>query len=426
MAGKKRVLILCTGNSCRSQMAEGWVRHDLGDRVEVFSAGTRPWIVHPVAREVMAEAGVDLSGHASKYVRQFAGEEFDLVITVCDSAREECPVFPRAARQIHESIEDPVGLGLEGEEEKEAFRRTRDEIRERIVALVRREIGADRPEGDAMPEKEIKSAVRKRYAGIARGGTSCCGPSASSGSCCSPSPAEDLSRKIGYEDRDLSAVPEGANLGLGCGNPVALASLRAGDVVVDLGSGAGFDCFLAAGRVGDSGRVIGVDMTPEMLEKARENARKGGYRNVEFRLGEIENLPVADGTADVIISNCVINLSTDKPRVFREAFRVLKPGGRLMVSDLVITRPLPESVRRSVEGYAGCISGALLKEDYLDAIRSAGFSEVRVVGESRYPIGEGNPDETEKALFGDVDVTPDELRATAEAVVSLKVSARKI
>jgi len=276
-----------------------------------------------------------------------------------------------------------------------------------------------------MSEQEIKSAVRKHYAEIARGEASCCGPSASSGSCCSSSAPSEMSRKIGYEDRDLSAVPEGANLGLGCGNPVALASLRTGDVVVDLGSGAGFDCFLAAGRVGDSGRVIGVDMTHEMLEKARANARKGGYRNVEFRLGEIENLPVADGTADVIISNCVINLSTDKPGVFREAFRVLKPGGRLMVSDLVLTRPLPESVRRSVEAYAGCISGALPKEDYLDAIRSAGFSEVRVVGESGYPIGEGNPDGTETALFGDVNVTPDELRATAEAVVSLKVAARK-
>ena len=425
MAEKKRVLILCTGNSCRSQMAEGWVRHDLGDRVEVFSAGTHPWIVHPVSREVMAEVGVDLSGHASKSVHQFAGEEFDLVITVCDSAREECPVFPRAAKQTHESIEDPVGLGLEGDEEKEAFRRTRDEIRERIVALVRREIGAERPEGVAMSEQEIKSAVRKHYAEIARRGASCCGHSASSGSCCSTSAPAELSRKIGYEDRDLSAVPEGANLGLGCGNPVALASLRTGDVVVDLGSGAGFDCFLAAGRVGDSGRVIGVDMTHEMLEKARENARKGDYRNVEFRLGEIENLPVADGTADVIISNCVINLSTDKPKVFREVFRVLKPGGRLMVSDLVLTRPLPESVRRSVEAYAGCISGALMKEDYLDAIRSAGFSEVRVAEESGYPIGESNPDETELVLFRDENVSPGEMKAAAEAVVSLRVAARK-
>jgi SAM-dependent methyltransferase len=194
-------------------------------------------------------------------------------------------------------------------------------------------------------------------------------------------------------------------------------------VVVDLGSGAGFDCFLAARRVGESGRVIGVDMTHEMLEKSRENARKGGYRNVEFRLGEIENLPVADGIADVIISNCVINLSTDKPRVFREAFRVLKPGGRLMVSDLALQRALPPSVRRSLEAYAGCISGALLKEEYLDAIRGAGFSEVRIAEESNYAVGSSHPDETELALFRDENVSPEEMREAADAVVSLKVQA---
>jgi arsenite methyltransferase len=425
MGGKKRVLIVCTGNSCRSQMAEAWVRRDLGDLVEVFSAGTHPWIVHPVVREVMEEAGVDLSGHASKYVHQFAEEDLDLVVTLCDSARDECPDFPRAARRIHESIEDPVGLGLEGEEQREAFRRTRDEIRERIVALVRREIGAARPEGAAMPDQEIKSAVRKHYAEIARGETSCCGPAASSGGCCTAPEAAGLSGKIGYEERDLRGVPEGADLGLGCGNPVALASLRAGEVVVDLGSGAGFDCFLAAGRVGDSGRVIGVDMTHEMLEKARENARKAGYRNVEFRLGEIENLPVADMTADVIISNCVINLSTDKPRVLREAFRILKPRGRLMVSDLALTRPLPESVRRSVEAYAGCIAGALLKEEYLDAVRSAGFREVRVVEQSGYPPLEGDPDEMDPALLRDASISREEWRAAAGAVVSLKIAARK-
>src|SRR5207249_3485424 len=159
--------------------------------------------------------------------------------------------------------------------------------------------------------------------------------------------------------------------------------------------GAGFDCFLAARKVGRSGRVIGVDMTHEMLEKARRNAREGGYANVEFRLGEIENLPLADGSADVILSNCVINLSTDKGRVFREAFRVLKPGGRMMVSDLVLARPLPESVRRSLQAYAGCIAGALRKEEYLDAIRAAGFSDIRIAGESIYPVGSSHPDASE-------------------------------
>jgi arsenite methyltransferase len=428
MSDKARVLIICTANSCRSQMAEGWVRHDLGERVEVFSAGTHPWIVHPVAREVMAESGVDISGHASKSILQFAEEEFDLVITVCDSAREECPVFPGAKRHAHESIADPVRLGLDGMEEKAAFRVTRDEIRQRIVALVRRNIGAESPEGEDMSEQTIKSAVRKHYATIAmEDREGCCAPPTSKGSCCSSTSAPgDLSRKIGYAEQDLAEVPEGANLGLGCGNPVALASLKEGEVVVDLGSGAGFDCFLAARKVGGSGRVIGVDMTHEMLDKARENARKGGYENVEFRLGEIENLPVADRSADVVLSNCVINLSTDKARTFREAFRVLKAGGRLMVSDLALARPLPPNVRRSLQAYAGCISGALMKEDYLEAVRAAGFREVQITGESSYPVGSSHPDETEQALFQDESISPEEMRAAADAVVSIKVQAVKL
>ena len=273
---------------------------------------------------------------------------------------------------------------------------------------------------------EIHQIVRDHYAAAAErvtstGVTSCCGDG-----CCSGQAIDPISADL-YDDQQVAGLPGDAVLAsLGCGNPTALAELHPGDVVLDLGSGGGIDVLLSAQRVGPTGTAYGLDMTDEMLALAQENKRKSGLANVHFLKGDIEHIPLPVNSVDVIISNCVINLSTDKPRVFREAFRVLKPGGRLMVSDLVITRPLPESVRRSVEGYAGCISGALLKEDYLDAIRSAGFSEVRVVGESRYPIGEGNPDETEKALFGDVDVTPDELRATAEAVVSLKVSARKI
>ncbi|MDD5565253.1 MAG: arsenite methyltransferase, partial [Thermoanaerobaculaceae bacterium] len=249
-----------------------------------------------------------------------------------------------------------------------------------------------------MSNQEIKSSVRAHYASIARQSTGCCGPAGSGGGCCGTSAPVAISKEVGYTDADLAAVPEGSNLGLGCGNPLAFAALSAGDVVVDLGSGAGFDCFLAARRVGANGRVIGVDMTPEMLDRARRNAALDGVANVEFRLGEIENLPVADATADVVISNCVINLSTDKPRVFREALRVLKPGGRLMVSDLVLARPLPDSVARSVAAYAGCIAGAMLKDDYLAAIRAAGFVDVEVLAESGYDIGGANADDTETAL----------------------------
>jgi SAM-dependent methyltransferase len=207
----------------------------------------------------------------------------------------------------------------------------------------------------------------------------------------------------------MTAVPDGANLGLGCGNPVAIASLKKGEVVLDLGSGAGFDAFLAARRVGKTGRVIGVDMTPGMIKRARKNAEKGNYRNIEFRLGEIEKLPVDDGTADVIISNCVINLSPDKEAVFKESFRVLRPGGRLMVSDLVLMKDLPDSIKLSVEAYVGCLAGAVRKNDYLRAIRSAGFMDVKVVGQSAYPVD---------AMF-------EGLKCARGTVVSVKVSARK-
>ena len=277
-----------------------------------------------------------------------------------------------------------------------------------------------------MSDVTVKSAVREHYASVARSESGCCGPAPAKGGCCGAEPAPiEISRAIGYSEQDLSAVPAGSNLGLGCGNPLAFAALKEGDVVVDLGSGAGFDCFLAAQRVGPQGRVIGVDMTHEMLERARTNAARDGVSNVEFRLGEIENLPVADGTADMVISNCVVNLSTDKPRVFREALRVLKPGGRLMVSDLVLARPLPASVARSVAAYAGCIAGAMLKDDYLDAIRGAGFAGVEVVAEATYPIGSSSPDATELALLADPTIPREDLLAAAAAVVSVKVSAVK-
>jgi Methylase involved in ubiquinone/menaquinone biosynthesis len=236
----------------------------------------------------------------------------------------------------------------------------------------------------------------------------------------------EISKKIGYNDEELETVPEGANLGLGCGNPVVLASLREGEIVLDLGSGAGFDCFLAAQKVGEAGQVIGVDMTPEMIDKARENARKGDYGNVEFRLGEIENLPVADNFVDVIISNCVINLSPDKRRVFKEAFRVLKPGGRLMVSDMVLLKELPASVKESITGYVGCLSGAIVKKEYIGEIEMAGFQDVTIIDESSLSLECWTNDPTGKAIVESFNVPQNKLEEIIRAVVSVRVCGVKL
>lgn len=275
---------------------------------------------------------------------------------------------------------------------------------------------------------EVKEKVRERYGKIAQEELGCsCGSSysASSG-------VEDYTKKIGYKEEELPSVPEGANLGLGCGNPVALASLKEGDVVLDLGSGAGFDAFLAAQRVGKSGKVIGVDMTPEMIKKAKENAKKGSFVNVEFRLGEIENLPVADNSVDVVISNCVINLSPAKDRVFKEACRVLKRGGRLMVSDIVLEHPLPIDIKDDIEAYVGCIAGASLKQDYLNFIKNAGFKKVNSRS-SNLPF-EDNNDGKERinqsrigsSLLGKFNGNVQKVIEIRKSIKSVKVSATKL
>lgn len=274
-----------------------------------------------------------------------------------------------------------------------------------------------------MKKEEVRKVVRQGYAQVAKSGSSCCAPQSSCG--CSSNVATDLSKRIGYSDEDIESVPEGANLGLGCGNPIALASLKTGEIVLDLGSGGGFDCFLAANSVGKTGKVIGVDMTPEMIERARENARKGGYENVEFRLGEIENLPTADNSVDVIISNCVINLSPEKDRVFRDAFRVLKPGGRLMVSDIVLLKELPDSIKKSVAAYIGCVAGAAKKEDYLGNIKAAGFKEVTIADETSFPSGNAVKDPTIEALANDFGISKVDLKQLASSIKSIKVSAVK-
>jgi len=275
-----------------------------------------------------------------------------------------------------------------------------------------------------MDNLEIKKIVRERYANTAKTSDGCCGSSTST--CCSGSNlADDVSKKTGYSEEDLKSVPEGANLGLGCGNPVALASLKLGETVIDLGSGPGFDCFLAANKVGPTGKVIGIDMTPEMLDKARQNASKGNYSNVEFRLGEIENLPVADNTADVIISNCVINLSPQKDRVFKEAFRILKPGGRLMVSDIVLLKELPPGIKESVAAYSHCIAGASQKADYINYISNAGFQDIKIVGEITIPEDFGLEDPLIQDLIDKAQITKAELDQVKKSIVSVKVHSVK-
>ena len=255
---------------------------------------------------------------------------------------------------------------------------------------------------------EIRQAVRQRYGRVAESdGSGCgCGPA-----CCDtpPANADTLSQALGYTADEVGTVPRGANLGLGCGNPQAIAALKPGEVVLDLGSGGGFDCFLAARQVGDTGRVIGVDMTPAMVSKARANADKGAYGNVEFQLGEIENLPVADGTVDVVISNCVINLSPDKPRVFTDAYRVLKPGGRLAISDVVAFAELPEHIRQDMALYTGCMAGASTVAEVEAMLRASGFIEIRVVpkDESKSCIRDWAPGS---------DVTDYVVSATIEAI----------
>ncbi len=231
-----------------------------------------------------------------------------------------------------------------------------------------------------MKNDKIKDFVKERYGKIAKTNQSCC-----SSSCCGSS-SQDISQVIGYSKKELDKIPKEAVLGLGCGNPVALASLKSGEVVLDLGSGAGIDVFLASKKVGDSGKIIGVDMTKDMIKRADALAKDIGYTNVEFRLGEIESLPVEDNSIDVVISNCVINLCPNKKKAFNEIFRVLKKNGRLMISDIVTNGELPQEVRKSFDAWADCIAGALQKNDYLKIIQNTGFSDIKIVKETPYTI----------------------------------------
>jgi len=262
-----------------------------------------------------------------------------------------------------------------------------------------------------MKESEtIRKTIRERYGERAREGTSCCGTTQS---CCSAD--QTISTKLGYSEQELGSIPEGADLGLGCGNPTALASLKPGETVLDLGSGAGIDCFLASNLVGETGRIIGVDMTAAMIDRARENAVKNSIGNVEFRLGEIEHLPVADGTVDAVISNCVVNLSPDKPQVFSEVYRALKPGGRMMISDIVQLKPLPGDILKSIEAYVGCIAGASLKQDYISMIQAAGFRDIEILSETTFEAALPTSGDA-KIVFDGQEVNPEDFGMTQDMV----------
>jgi arsenite methyltransferase len=266
-------------------------------------------------------------------------------------------------------------------------------------------------------EDAVHRVVRERYAEIARDGM----PMPATG-CCGPPPAE-VAPRLGYTDADVTAVPEGANLGVGCGAPLRHARLRPGETVLDLGSGAGFDAFLAARDVGDAGHVIGVDMTPEMLERARRNAAGGGFANVDFREGRIEALPVDDGSVDLVISNCVINLVPDKAAVYREVARVLRPGGRVVVSDVVLDAPLPEVVATSVAALTGCVAGAAMREDYLRTVQNAGLERVEIVDEKSF--GEMALTMIPDALLRTIESARVDVRAVARTVRSITLRAWK-
>lgn len=276
-----------------------------------------------------------------------------------------------------------------------------------------------------MNNVQIQKNVKSGYADIVKRGTKkpflsnffqCCDPKAI---------ASDIGKKIGYSEEDLKNVPEDANLGIGCGNPTALAYIKKGETILDLGSGAGFDCFLASRETGETGKVIGVDITPEMVAQAQKNAKKGNYKNVEFKVGEIENLPVESNSIDLIISNCVINLSNQKEQVFKEAFRVAKPNGRIMISDIILLTELPDYVKNSVEGHIACLSGAVKKHDYINAIAKAGFTDIRIDKQAHFPIELMLNDPIAEKIVRENNLTEKEITAIANSIASISISAKK-
>lgn len=277
-----------------------------------------------------------------------------------------------------------------------------------------------------MDNEQIQKNVKSGYADIVKRTTKksflprlfqCCDPKVM---------AADIGKKIGYSEEELKNVPDDANLGIGCGNPTAFASIKKGETILDLGSGAGFDCFLASRATGDTGKVIGVDITPEMVAQAKKNAEKGNYKNIEFKVGEIENLPVESSSVDLIISNCVINLSNQKEQIFKEAYRVAKLKGRIMISDIILLNDLPDYVKNSVEGHIACLTGAVRKEDYINAISKAGFTDISIDKQAPFPIELMLNDPIAQTIVRENNLTEKEISAIADSIASISISARKL
>ena len=277
-----------------------------------------------------------------------------------------------------------------------------------------------------MNKEQFKTSIKTGYANILKHTTQN-NITTSLFQCCNPKDiTKEIGKKIGYSVEQLSKVPENSNLGVGCGNPIALSSIKKGETILDLGSGAGFDCFLASRETGDTGKVIGVDITPEMVAQAKKNAEKGKYKNVEFKIGEIENLPIETNSIDLIISNCVINLSNQKEQIFKESFRVLKPNGRIMISDIILLNDLPKYVKNSFEGHIACLAGAVRKEDYINAISKAGFTEINIDKQTHFPIELMLNDPIAIKIIEENNLSKQEIENIANSVASISISAKRL
>lgn len=409
-----KILILCTGNSCRSQMAQGFLK-SFDNKIEVHSAGTSPATrVNPRAVKVMAEVGIDISMNSPKHVDDYLNDLWDYVITVCDDANETCPFFiGKVKHRLHMGFEDPSHAIGSDEFIISEFRRVRDEIKMEFFKLYNTNLKVNQ----SYTMDDAKGLVKEKYGKIAdqsltAGSSSCCGPS-----CC----GDEADYVIFSEDyKNLKGYDPEADLGLGCGIPTEFAGIKKGDTVVDLGSGAGNDCFVARALTGDTGKVIGIDMTEPMIEKARNNVKKLGYSNVEFRLGDIEDMPVISDSTDVVISNCVLNLVPDKGKAFSEVFRILKPGGHLSVSDIVLRGELPEKIKQAAEMYAGCVSGAIEIEEYLRLMTKSGLTNLLIQKEKTIFI----PDEIMLKYLDPLELT--DFRKSNTGIYSITVYAEKL